>query len=203
MGAGQRAAAVASTAWRMQSPPATRACTSVSSLRPGRAAPGPVAEVDELVGGLLDPQPLCQRGGQQQAGMRDGPRIIEGDIDLVQQHMGGSHRIGAAGSGRRSAPCGRVSSAGCHAGLARSTPARCFWSNAAGSATPVLPHNGQLLQAAGWPCASVRMHWLLKRTCQANKVSSWCWTRTAPSCQMPFVAHHWLPAGSPWFMWTS
>ena len=42
-----------------------------------------VLHVDELVGGLFDPQPLGQGGGQQQASMRHGPLIIEGDVDLA------------------------------------------------------------------------------------------------------------------------
>jgi hypothetical protein len=63
-------------------------------LAAGVGRPRPVAEVDELVGGLLDPQPLRQRGGQQQASMRDGPRIIQGDLDLVQHDVGGWHRKG-------------------------------------------------------------------------------------------------------------
>jgi hypothetical protein len=67
-------------------------------LAPGLGRAGAVAEVDELVGGLLDPQPLGQGGGQQQASMGDGPRIVEGDIDLVQHDVGGSHRKGASGS---------------------------------------------------------------------------------------------------------
>jgi hypothetical protein len=67
-------------------------------LAPGTGRPRSVAEVDELVGGPLDLQPLGQGGGQQQASMRDGPRIVEGDIDLVQHDVGGSHRKGASGS---------------------------------------------------------------------------------------------------------
>jgi hypothetical protein len=63
-------------------------------LAAGVGRPRPVAEVDELVGGLLDPQPLRQRGGQQQASMRDGPRIIQGDLDLVQYDVEGWHRKG-------------------------------------------------------------------------------------------------------------
>jgi hypothetical protein len=63
-------------------------------LAPRLGRPRPVTEVDELVGGLLDPQPLRQRCRQQQTSMRDGPRIIEGDIDLVQHDVGGWHRKG-------------------------------------------------------------------------------------------------------------
>jgi hypothetical protein len=67
-------------------------------LASGMGRAGAVTEVDQLVGGLLNPQPLGQGGRQQQASMRDGPRIVEGDIDLVQHDMGGSHRKGASGS---------------------------------------------------------------------------------------------------------
>ena len=63
-------------------------------LAPGPGRPGSVAEVDELVGGLLDPQPLGQGCRQQQPGAGDGPRVIEGDLDLVQHHMRGWHRKG-------------------------------------------------------------------------------------------------------------
>ena len=49
------------------------------------------AEVDELVGGLLDPQPLGERGGQQQPSVRNGSWIIKRDLDLVQHDMGGWH----------------------------------------------------------------------------------------------------------------
>ena len=60
----------------MQSPPASMVWTRVSSLRPGRA--GLLAQVDQRIGGLLDAQPLGQRGRQQQA--RIGHRM-----DVVKQ----------------------------------------------------------------------------------------------------------------------
>jgi hypothetical protein len=63
-------------------------------LAPGTGRTRPTAEVDQLVGGLLDPQPLCQRGGQQQPGRGDRPLVVEGNIDLVQQHVQGWHRKG-------------------------------------------------------------------------------------------------------------
>jgi hypothetical protein len=53
-----------------------------------------VAEVDQLVGGLLDSQPLSERGGQQQPGRGDRVLVVERDIDLVQHHMRGWHRKG-------------------------------------------------------------------------------------------------------------
>jgi hypothetical protein len=43
-------------------------------LASGMGRAGAVTEVDQLVGGLLNPQPLGQGGRQQQASMRDGPR---------------------------------------------------------------------------------------------------------------------------------
>jgi hypothetical protein len=52
------------------------------AARAGRARP--VAEIHQLVGGLLDPQPLGQRGGQQQPGRGDRVLVVEGDLDLVQ-----------------------------------------------------------------------------------------------------------------------
>ena len=54
----------------------------------------PVAKIDHLVGDLLDPQPLGQRRWQQQPGAGDGMLVVEDDIDLVQQHVRGSHRKG-------------------------------------------------------------------------------------------------------------
>jgi hypothetical protein len=47
----------------------------------GRA--GPLAQVDQLVGGLLDAEPLGQGGGQQQAGVGDGVGVVEADVELV------------------------------------------------------------------------------------------------------------------------
>jgi hypothetical protein len=53
---------------------------------------GPLAEVDQLVGGLLDPEPVSERGGQQQARIGDHALVIERDMDLVQHDRRGSHR---------------------------------------------------------------------------------------------------------------
>ena len=63
-------------------------------LAAGAGRPGPVAQVDQLVGGLLDSQPLRQGRRQQQPGAGDSVLVIEGDIDLVQHHMRGWHRKG-------------------------------------------------------------------------------------------------------------
>jgi len=65
----------------------------------------PLAEVDELVGGLLDPQPLGQGGGQQQPRSGDRVGVVEGDVELVEG-VGGLHResallIGDHGSSSR------------------------------------------------------------------------------------------------------
>jgi hypothetical protein len=52
------------------------------------------AQVDQLVGGLLDAQPLGQRGSQQQARVGDGVGVVKADVELVES-MGGSHRESA------------------------------------------------------------------------------------------------------------
>jgi hypothetical protein len=72
----------------MQSPPATMAWTRVSSL-PGAGRRRPVPEIDQPVGALLDPQPLHQRGGQQQPGASDHTLVVERDIDPAQHHLRG------------------------------------------------------------------------------------------------------------------
>jgi hypothetical protein len=56
---------------------------------PGAGRPRPVPEIDQLVGALLDPQPLRERGGQQQPGASDRTLVVERDIDLVQHHVRG------------------------------------------------------------------------------------------------------------------
>jgi hypothetical protein len=70
---------------------------------PVRASP--LAQIDQRIGGLLDPEPLGQGGGQQQARVGDGMGVIEGDVELVQG-VEGSHResallVGGYGSCRR------------------------------------------------------------------------------------------------------
>jgi hypothetical protein len=59
-------------------------------------APWPVrarslAQVDQRVGGLLDAQPLSQRGRQQQARVGDRVGVVKADVELVEG-VGGSHR---------------------------------------------------------------------------------------------------------------
>jgi hypothetical protein len=55
---------------------------------------GPLAQIDHLIGGLLDPQPLGQGGRQQQARVGDGVGVVKAGVSLVQG-VGGSHREGA------------------------------------------------------------------------------------------------------------
>jgi hypothetical protein len=52
---------------------------------------GPVAQVHQLVGELLDPEPLGQRRGQEQPCGRDRALVVESDIDVVENDVGGSH----------------------------------------------------------------------------------------------------------------
>jgi hypothetical protein len=54
----------------------------------------PVTKIDHLVGDLLDPQPLGQGCGQQQSGAGDRTLVVEGDVDLVQDHVRGWPRKG-------------------------------------------------------------------------------------------------------------
>jgi hypothetical protein len=70
------------------------------AARAGRT--GPVAQVHQLVGDLLDPEPLGQRRRQQQPGMRDRVLVVERDIDAVKNDVRGSHRKGTSGSGSMS-----------------------------------------------------------------------------------------------------
>jgi hypothetical protein len=52
------------------------------AARVGRA--GPLAQVDQLVGALLDAQPLGQRGRQQQARVGDGAGVVKAGAELVE-----------------------------------------------------------------------------------------------------------------------
>jgi hypothetical protein len=69
------------------------------AARTGRARPA--AEIDQLIGSLLDPQPLGQRGSQQQPGTCDRALVVERDLDLVQHHMRGWYRKGVLRLGDR------------------------------------------------------------------------------------------------------
>jgi hypothetical protein len=46
-------------------------------LAPGPVRASPLAQIDHLVGGLLDAQPLGQRGRQQQTGVGDGVSVVK------------------------------------------------------------------------------------------------------------------------------
>jgi len=59
---------------------------------PVRASP--LAQVDQRVGGLLDPEPLGQGGGQQQARIGDRVGVVKGAVELVEG-VGGLHRESA------------------------------------------------------------------------------------------------------------
>jgi hypothetical protein len=54
----------------------------VSSLRPRMGRASPLAQVDELIGGLLDPEPLGQ-GGRQQPGIGDGAGVVKAAVELA------------------------------------------------------------------------------------------------------------------------
>jgi hypothetical protein len=62
------------------------------ATRPGRTRT--VTQVHQLVGKLLDLEPLGQRRGQQQPRGGDRVVVIEADIDGVENDVGGSHRKG-------------------------------------------------------------------------------------------------------------
>jgi hypothetical protein len=78
----------------MQSAPASIAWTRVNSFAPRMGGASPLAQIDHLLGGLLDAQPLGQRGRQQQPRVGDGMGVVKGDVELVQG-VGGSHRDSA------------------------------------------------------------------------------------------------------------
>jgi hypothetical protein len=52
-------------------------------LAPGMCRASPLAQVDHLVGGLLDAQPPGQRGRQQQVGVGDGVGVVKAGVELV------------------------------------------------------------------------------------------------------------------------
>ena len=60
-------------------------------LAPGPVRTSPLAQIDHLIGGLLDAQPLGQRGRQQQTGVGDGVSVVKAGVELIQD-VGGSHR---------------------------------------------------------------------------------------------------------------
>jgi hypothetical protein len=68
-------------------------------LASGLGRTRPIAEVDEPVGDLLDPQPLRQGRGQQQPGAGHRTLVVQGDPDLVRHDVRGWHRKVSSGSG--------------------------------------------------------------------------------------------------------
>src|SRR6266540_5868425 len=76
-------------------------------LGAGVGCAGPLAEVDELVGGLLDAEPFGQGGGWQQVRAGDGVGVVEADVELVQG-VGGWHRESALLIGNTAAVAGAI-----------------------------------------------------------------------------------------------
>jgi hypothetical protein len=60
-------------------------------LAAGPVRASPLTQIDHLVHGLLDAQPLGQGGRQQPAGVGDGVGVVKAGVELVQG-VGGSHR---------------------------------------------------------------------------------------------------------------
>ena len=67
----------------MCEPPATIACTSVNTLRPGRAPPTRPTRRTVGVDQRFQPEPIRQRRHQQQPGVGDQIRVVEGGLDAV------------------------------------------------------------------------------------------------------------------------
>jgi hypothetical protein len=53
-------------------------------LAAGPVRASPPAQVDQRIGGLLDPEPLGQGGSQQQASVGDGVGVVEADAPFSQ-----------------------------------------------------------------------------------------------------------------------
>ena len=53
-------------------------------LAAGPVRASPLAQIDQRIGGLLDPQPLGQGGSQQQARVGDRVGVVEAGVELVQ-----------------------------------------------------------------------------------------------------------------------
>jgi hypothetical protein len=77
-------------------------------LAAGPVRAGPLTQVDQRIGGLLDAQPLGQRGRQEQPGVGDGVGVVKGDVELVEG-VGGPHRESALLMGSMTALAGRHS----------------------------------------------------------------------------------------------
>jgi hypothetical protein len=78
----------------MQTPTRQQRVDQGQQLAPGPVRASPLAQVDQRIGGPLDPQPLGQGGRQQQARVGDGAGVVKAGAELVQG-VGGSHREGA------------------------------------------------------------------------------------------------------------
>jgi hypothetical protein len=76
-------------------------------LAPRMGGAGPLAQVDQRIGGLLDAQPLGQGGRQQQPGVGDRIGVVKADVELVQA-VGGSHRESAPDAGNTAAVVGAM-----------------------------------------------------------------------------------------------
>jgi hypothetical protein len=76
-------------------------------LAAGMRRARPVAQVDQLVGGLLDAQPLGQRGSQQQARVGHRVGVVKADVELVQG-VAGCHRESALLIGDTAAVAGAI-----------------------------------------------------------------------------------------------
>jgi hypothetical protein len=76
-------------------------------LAAGMGRARPISQIDQRIGGLLDAQPLGQRGSQQQACVGDGVGVVKGDVELVEG-VGGSHRESALLAGDTAALAGAI-----------------------------------------------------------------------------------------------
>jgi hypothetical protein len=61
----------------------------------------PLAQVDQRIGGLLDAQPLGQRGRQQQPSVGDRVSVVEARVELVEGVVRMSSRTGPPDGGTR------------------------------------------------------------------------------------------------------
>ena len=75
----------------MCEPPAIIVCTNVNTLRPGRAPPTRPTRRTVRVDQRLQPEPLRQRRDQQQAGVGDQIRVVEGRLDAVDRVRYSTH----------------------------------------------------------------------------------------------------------------
>jgi hypothetical protein len=64
-------------------PELSRSTSSMQSAPARVGAPGSSTKVDQLIGQRLKPEPLGQDGWQQQAGIGDRMRVVEGDLKSI------------------------------------------------------------------------------------------------------------------------